>query len=266
MNWALEQRLVADASARHVLLCLANYADKVGRNAFPSAASLAEDTGLSERTVRYKLDDLERIGAIKRGNQAIARAHIDRRDRTPVCYDLLMQRGAETAPRAGDAPEARTGCSVCTSSECTGCKPQQNGVQTATERGAAAAPNPSFNHQVTEEQQHAPVDAWQRYPMFEDWQPDPEALAAQLRVAQLRADAVTTEIYQAFVAHFLAAPNVVETSAGWCKRLAKWTKREFANSAGGAREQSKTGVSRPSAGIPLADNLNGTGWVPAAAL
>ena len=137
MNWALEQREIKDATARHVLLCLANYADKDGRGAFPSVASLSEDTGLSERTIRYKLDDLLAAGLIRLGNQAIAAAYIGRHDRRPTVYDLAMNRGAAAAP----------GSERGANDDRTGCISQQNGVQMTTERGAAAAPNPSYNHQ-----------------------------------------------------------------------------------------------------------------------
>ena len=83
MSWALSLpvQTLKDSSARHVLLCLANYAGSNGTGAFPSASTLAQDTGLSERTVRYKLDDLEKSGLIQKGNQAIAAVHIDRHDR-----------------------------------------------------------------------------------------------------------------------------------------------------------------------------------------
>jgi hypothetical protein len=139
MTWALEQRLVSDPTCRHVLLCLANYADKEGRGAFPSAASLAADTGLSERTIRYKLDSLESLGAIRRGNQAIAAAYIDRHDRRPVVYDVVSNRGA------ADAPREERGANE----DATGCSSQQSGVQMKTERGAAAAPNPSSIRQLS---------------------------------------------------------------------------------------------------------------------
>ncbi|MCQ9185443.1 helix-turn-helix domain-containing protein, partial [Streptomyces sp. IBSBF 2953] len=144
MSWALSlpTETLKDSSARHVLLCLANYAGSNGTGAFPSASTLAQDTGLSERTVRYKLDDLEQSGLIKKGNQAIAAVHIDRHDRRPVVYDLQILRGANPAPRSKRGADDATGCSS-----------QQNGVQSGTERGAAAAPNPSLNHQGTEEQQ-----------------------------------------------------------------------------------------------------------------
>lgn len=215
MTWALEQRLVADASARHVLLCLANYADKDGRNAFPSAASLAEDTGLSERTVRYKLDSLESAGLIARGNQAIALAHIERRDRTPVCYDLMMRRGANPAPR----DEVVTGCNGCTSEDATGCNPQQNGVQSTTERGAAVAPNPSLNRQLTEKPLRG-VGELQRSPMVEGWQPDEGQLVAQCRMQGVDRELITEATVQEFVAFWLTRA-VADSAGGWCHRLVK---------------------------------------------
>jgi DNA-binding transcriptional ArsR family regulator len=139
MTWALEQREVTAPTARHVLLCLANYADKDGKAAFPSASSLSEDTGLSVRTIRTALDTLREAGVIALGNQAIAAAYIVRHDRRPVVYDLVMVRGAATASGAErGAADDTTGCSSCA-----------NGVQLTTQRGAAAAPNPSFNHPLT---------------------------------------------------------------------------------------------------------------------
>ncbi|SOQ10365.1 helix-turn-helix domain-containing protein [Pseudomonas syringae group genomosp. 3] len=139
MSWALEQSDILDATARHVLLCLANYADKNGKAAFPSASSLSTDTGLSIRTVRYKLDYLLDIGAIRLGNQIIAAAYIDRHDRRPVVYDLCIERGASPAPGSPRGANEDT----------TGCSSEHNGVQLTTERGAPAAPNPSSNHPLT---------------------------------------------------------------------------------------------------------------------
>ena len=120
MAWALKQQVVTEAPARHVLLCLANYCDQDGRAAFPSVARLCLDTGMSERTVRYKLDALQEAGVIKPGNQAIVAAYVGRSDRRPVGFDLLLNaeiRGADSAPR-------------------------ENGVHVTTERGAPPAPKP----------------------------------------------------------------------------------------------------------------------------
>ncbi|WP_259647760.1 helix-turn-helix domain-containing protein, partial [Pseudomonas amygdali] len=100
MSWALQipRATLSDSSARHVLLCLANYAGTDGRGAFPSATTLSEDTGLSERTVRSKLELLRASELIVPGNQALAAVYIERHDRRPVVYDLPIKRGANPAP------------------------------------------------------------------------------------------------------------------------------------------------------------------------
>lgn len=237
MSWALSlpTESLKDSSARHVLLCLANYAGSNGAGAFPSASTLAQDTGLSERTVRYKLDDLEKSGLIQKGNQAIAAVHIDRHDRRPVVYDLQLSRGAIPAPRSNRG-----------ANDATGCNSQQNGVQPGTERGAAAAPNPSLNHQVTEEQlqreladeisrqDQAAVDALderQRFAMFATWAPNEKALADQLAIAALPDDSVTVELLSGFKGFFVAKPGTVDSAAGWCYRLIAWVKRERVQAA-----------------------------------
>ncbi|VVO86179.1 helix-turn-helix domain-containing protein [Pseudomonas fluorescens] len=237
MSWALSlpTESLKDSSARHVLLCLANYAGSNGAGAFPSASTLAQDTGLSERTVRYKLDDLEKVGLIQKGNQAIAAVHIDRHDRRPVVYDLQLSRGANPAPRSKRGAD-----------DATGCNSQQSGVQSETERGAAAAPNPSLNHQVTEEQQRElddeisrqeqaaieSLDERQRFAMFATWIPNEKALSDQLAIAGLPDDSVSTELLAGFKGFFVAKSGVVDSGAGWCFKLVGWVKRERAVKAG----------------------------------
>ncbi|MCU9947524.1 helix-turn-helix domain-containing protein [Pseudomonas sp. PDM13] len=140
MTWALAQTLVQDPTCRHVLLCLANYADKQGRNAFPAVSTLSADTGLSERTVRYKLAALKESGVITLGNQRVALAYFSQPDRTPVCYDLNMSRGAPDAPRSAsqEAPEEvlETGAGAGDPS----LQSPQEGVLEAADRGAPDAP------------------------------------------------------------------------------------------------------------------------------
>ena len=232
MTWALAipKAVLDNPAARHVLLCLANYAGSDGRGAFPSAGTLSEDTGLSERTVRLKLDELEKAGWITEGNQAIAAAYIERRDRRPVVYDLQLKRGADN----------RTGCSS-----------PQNGVQENAERGAAAAPNPSVNHQGTEEQQPRDLagvieeqdrqaldaqDDLQRFAMFAEWNPPAALVATQLTLAGLTLDALTEEALKSFLGYYVAKPRVFDSNGGWCFRLAKWLKSEKAKAAAGQEE------------------------------
>lgn len=124
--WVLKQK-VGDPTAKHVLLCLANYAGEDGENAFPSVSRLEKDTELSERTIREKLSWLVDKGFIKFGDQTISAAYAKRKDRVTVCYDFVL-RGAPAAPR-----------------ESTGCISPHDGVQMTAERGAPAAPNPSDN-------------------------------------------------------------------------------------------------------------------------
>jgi len=239
MSWALSlpTESLKDSSARHVLLCLANYAGSNGAGAFPSASTLAQDTGLSERTVRYKLDDLEKVGLIQRGNQAIAAVHIDRHDRRPVVYDLQLSRGANPAPRTKRGAD-----------DATGCNSQQNGVQPETERGAAAAPNPSLNHQGTEEQQRViadvvveqdqaaieELDHRQRFAMFAEWEFPEVYMTTQLKIAGLPTDSITDELLAGFKGFFVAKSSTVDTAAGWCFRLANWIKRDRVKAAGSA--------------------------------
>ena len=234
MSWALAlpKSTLADSSARHVLLCLANYAGSDGKGAFPSATTLSDDTGLSERTVRYKLDALEMAGLIVRGNQAIAAVHIDRHDRRPVVYDLALKRGANPAPRTERG-----------ANDATGCNPQQNGVQTTTERGAAIAPNPSLNHQVTEEQQLRdeiarqdqaalePQAPNQRFAMFPEWEPSYEALSAQTAIAGIAMESISPAAIRSFKGFFVAKPGTRDSAGGWCYRLVCWIKRERVKAA-----------------------------------
>ncbi|MBM3106166.1 helix-turn-helix domain-containing protein [Pseudomonas sp. V1] len=254
MTWALAipKAALDNPAARHVLLCLANYAGSDGRGAFPSAGTLSEDTGLSERTVRLKLDELEKAGWIAEGNQAIAAAYIDRRDRRPVVYDLQLKRGANAAPRKERGADNRTGCSS-----------QQNGVQENAERGAAAAPNPSLNHQVTEEQQPRDLsdvieeqehqalesqDDLQRFAMFAEWDPPTGLLNAQLKLAGLTLEALTEESLKTFLGFYVAKPKVFDSNGGWCFRLAKWLKSEKAKTAG-ELEQSESGTDWTEKGV-----------------
>ena len=238
MAWALAlpKQVLENPSARHVLLCLANYAGSDGRGAFPSAKTLSEDTGLGERTVRLKLDELEQSGFILRGNQAIAAAYIDRRDRRPVVYDLQIKRGANAAPRSKRGADF----------DAPGCNLQHNGVQISAERGADSAPKPPLNHQVTEEQLQGELagviaeqdqqaldaaDDRQRFAMFAKWEPVAKALADQLAIAGLPSDALTDEVILGFKGYHVAKPSTVDSAAGWCFRLASWIKRERVKTA-----------------------------------
>lgn len=260
MTWALAipKAALDNPAARHVLLCLANYAGSDGRGAFPSAGTLSEDTGLSERTVRLKLDELEKGEWITEGNQAIAAAYIDRRDRRPVVYDLQLKRGANAAPRKERGADDRTGCSS-----------QQNGVQENAERGAAAAPNPSLNHQLTEEESaqvvsparsDATVDPRERFQMTSEWLPTERDLKAQTFVRGVDSQAVTTGRLKRFIAYHLGKPDNQDTNSGWAYRLVDWIHRDLTQGAAHAAGKTTASQSRRPGGIAIEENLGDTSF------
>ena len=107
VDWALRRAPVgADASARLVLVYLADRADDEGRDAFPSIATLVEQSHLSRSTIKRILRRLEEQGLISRGDQLkVAHYRIDRR---PVVWDLHVEltvdnsreeRGLKMTPR-----------------------------------------------------------------------------------------------------------------------------------------------------------------------
>lgn len=213
MTWALgiPKSCLENPAARHVLLCLANYAGSDGRGAFPSAATLSEDTGLSERTVRLKLDELTTAGWIVEGNQAIAAAYIDRRDRRPVVYDLQLKRGATAAPRTERGAGKRTGCSS-----------PRNGVQENAERGAAAAPNPSLNQST-----HSTREPFE---MFLGWVPDQNQLQAYAVLSGLTLANFSAKAISGFVIHH-DAKGTAQTEKQWVAALVGWVRRDLARAA-----------------------------------
>lgn len=95
--WALSQQVVTEPTSRHVLLVLADYAGQDGRGAHPTAARLALDTGLHERTVRSKLQALEAEGVIRRDREAAGFLE-SRGVSKAICYDLVLDAKAPAPP------------------------------------------------------------------------------------------------------------------------------------------------------------------------
>lgn len=106
--WAIEQQEVKDPLTLLVLLCMANYAGEDGLNCFPSIATLARNSRLSGRSVQRHIIKLLDLGLIRRGNQNIAAALIERADRRPVVYDLMIPRGVPQSPRSTDGVTRKT--------------------------------------------------------------------------------------------------------------------------------------------------------------
>lgn len=131
LTWAIYEigSTLKDANAYRVLLILADNANDEGKGAYPSASTIAEETGMSLRTVRNKLNDLETAGIIMRGDQALA--DYLPANRRSVVWDLNLDnnRHAESAPQHTPATTTTRGAKSA---------PQTHGpdVQQGCNRGA----------------------------------------------------------------------------------------------------------------------------------
>lgn len=196
ISWALTQRVTADKHEQLVLILLANYAGEDGRHAFPSVGRLARESRMSEQGVRNALARLESAGLVRRGNQKIAEAHIDRADRRPVVYDLNLalrepveagpECGADDTGQAENAP-ADDGERATSWAERgppgggragTGSTEAVNGLHESGERGPPGGDDPSINHQETVARAREPDGGRQAEPPAEP--PDRGSVKAAL--------------------------------------------------------------------------------------
>lgn len=95
MIWALHLK-PADLDGVHdgahlTLVLLADYMDPTGRGAWPSVETLAHARGVSTRSIRRHLEQLEEAGLVVRGDQTAAR--LVPANRRPVVWDLGRSRG-----------------------------------------------------------------------------------------------------------------------------------------------------------------------------
>ncbi|RTR01964.1 DnaT-like ssDNA-binding domain-containing protein [Halomonas nitroreducens] len=260
-TWALHQQAVTDPGARAVLFGLANHANHEGRHAFPSVDLLRRYTGLGRRTVIAKLKLLQDKGLIRKGNQRVAAAIIDRADRRPTVYDLALgmgleelepigdeqapdmppEPGANSAPRGNDS----RGAQAAPRGD-SGLQDSANGVQMTTPRGAGAAPEPSgtnphslsgagdapsehpvFEQAAGHDDDGQPPAGDHRFAMTLDWQPEPEAFAMACQRAGLPADTEYAPAQLAkFTAHHADAPGRRHGQAAWVAKFVDWIRND----------------------------------------
>lgn len=94
-SWALREAPVgSDTTARLLLMALADRAHPDGTATWPSVSTLAQELQVTERTVYRKLQKLEALGVIRRGNQLLATHDAQGRpipaQYRPVVWDLCM--------------------------------------------------------------------------------------------------------------------------------------------------------------------------------
>lgn len=90
MAWVLNDAPGLPANAFGTLMGLANHADHQGRGAFIAQATLGRYARKTDRQVRRDLADLEKLGLIRRGNQALVN-HLPPMKR-PIVWDLALER------------------------------------------------------------------------------------------------------------------------------------------------------------------------------
>ncbi|MCT6836117.1 MAG: helix-turn-helix domain-containing protein [Bifidobacteriales bacterium] len=72
-SWALREAPCPNASARLVLIALADRCQPDGRSAWPTIETLTAEAHCSRATVKRALHDMEALGVIRRGDQDLAR-------------------------------------------------------------------------------------------------------------------------------------------------------------------------------------------------
>ena len=97
LSWAFKCH-VGNASAKAVLVYLADRADDDGSAAYPKIETIVNVTELSERTVRSSLKLLQERGFIRRGDQRYARLGKGGRNRLPQYCQVVWD------PRGGNRP------------------------------------------------------------------------------------------------------------------------------------------------------------------
>ncbi len=226
LTWAIYEigSTLKDASAYRVLLILADNANDEGRGAYPSASTIAEETGMSLRTVRNKLNDLEAAGIIMRGDQALA--DYLPANRRSVVWDLNLDnnrhaesapqhtpattttRGAKSAPQT-DGPDVQQGCNRGATDVQQGCSLSAhnplNPINPINPREAAREHEPNTTQPTSREQALA------------DWSPNSEheALAASAH-ADLDAEADKFRCKQLADGHI--AKNLDAAFTLWLRR------------------------------------------------
>ncbi len=118
MAWVLEES-ESRLGARHVLISIANHAKADGTGAWPSIATIAHESRLSEREVQLAIPKLEALGELR----------VDRGvgPKGTHLYSMpLIARGEKSTPQGGE-------------------KPSPHGVKDPQERGEGFSPEPPLN-------------------------------------------------------------------------------------------------------------------------
>ena len=124
ISWVLDHSK-SRLGARHVLISIANHARKDGTGAWPSVQTIARESNLSVREVRYALIELEKIGELS--YRKAAGPHGTNLYSLPLCGVQSLQG--------------------------SGCKIEPIGVQSTAQWGEQFAPEPSLKKSVSKDRE-----------------------------------------------------------------------------------------------------------------
>ena len=94
LAWA--KKLTLTASDKALMFALCSYLDE-HNSCFPSQATLAQDAGMSVRTVIYKLQRFERLGLVERSARMRQEGRGRTSDRIKVCVGFVPDQSAVSA-------------------------------------------------------------------------------------------------------------------------------------------------------------------------
>lgn len=113
LSWVFDNS-ESELAARHVLLSIANHADKYGKNSWPSYPTIAQEARVSEKTVQRSIKDLLQIGELtveieagpNRSNlYSLAKMKVDNLSSIKVVKeDILSLSGGHPVPRYKEEP------------------------------------------------------------------------------------------------------------------------------------------------------------------
>ncbi len=224
MTWVWEHSRSQPAH-RLVLLAIADCANDAGEQAYPSGATLAKKTGLSERGVRAALVGLASIGELhveyKAGPRGCNRYRVVMKDHAPDAGSQATPPGtSSTVNEVHSAPDALTTRHVVPGTR-----------HETTVDPAPGAPEPSENHPPTEPSVE-PSGARKRATtsgtrLPDGFEPDAELIAW----ARSKAPATGRSDHEAFVDYWRAQPGQRGVKVDWRATWRTWMRRQQAEVA-----------------------------------
>lgn len=235
MAWALKRARAGDLTApqNHLLLVLANYADHEGGDAFPGATTLAAETGMTVRGIRNILQQLEGLGVIRRGNQAITAAKNYPYGQRPTVWNLsMMQMELPLAEAATNEPCSPPPGTVFTREPCSpvnqtsgtgepGSHDPSITIKPSSLRSEGLGAQTEIDARCSDERSEKPTRTRNGTRLPDDWEPDADGQAFAFN---LIGDEIATE-FDKFRDYWRSVPGAKGRKQDWPATWRNWIRR-----------------------------------------